>query len=93
MSRESAFTFKVTGRVQGVGFRAFVQTSARQLQLCGWVKNHVDGSVIGLVQGDSGLVNDFFKLLHIGNRWSSVSSLNQQPIPPDQGLSTFEIRY
>ena len=35
----------VTGRVQGVGFRAFVLRRARELGLGGWVRNHPDGSV------------------------------------------------
>ena len=35
----------VTGRVQGVGFRAFVMRRARELQLDGWVRNRPEGSV------------------------------------------------
>jgi acylphosphatase len=43
---------RVTGRVQGVGFRYFVRERARALNLSGWVKNRPDGSVELLVAGD-----------------------------------------
>jgi len=93
MSEEVAIRYEVTGRVQGVGFRAFVSATAKQYGLKGWVKNHYDGSVRGCVQGDRGLVNDFLKQLQIGNRWSSVSGLARTPLSPDSSLQNFEIRY
>ena len=37
--------FLVSGRVQGVGFRWFVDHEARELGLAGWVRNNLDGSV------------------------------------------------
>ncbi|MGC8528946.1 MAG: acylphosphatase [Leptospirillia bacterium] len=40
--------FRVTGHVQGVGFRAFVLTLARDLGATGWVANASDGSVQGV---------------------------------------------
>lgn len=93
MSADVAIKFEVTGRVQGVGFRAFVSATAKQYGLLGWVKNHYDGSVRGCVQGDGGLVKDFLKQLQIGNRWSSVAGLTQTPLTPDSSLQNFEIRY
>ncbi len=41
----------VTGRVQGVGFRAFVEDEANLLALDGWVRNRRDGTVEALVAG------------------------------------------
>lgn len=93
MSREGSFDFQVTGRVQGVGFRAFVQTTGQQLGLTGWVKNQLDGSVVGHVEGDVGLVTDFLKLIHIGNRWSSVTAMNSHPAEVSSQWANFEIRY
>ena len=46
---DTGINFRVTGRVQGVGFRAYVQRSGQQLGLTGWVKNNADGSVSGTV--------------------------------------------
>ncbi|MBT3227750.1 MAG: acylphosphatase, partial [Candidatus Marinimicrobia bacterium] len=45
---DTATVFRVSGKVQGVGFRFFVSSTAVQLGLTGWVKNHSDGSVVGL---------------------------------------------
>jgi acylphosphatase len=41
----------VRGRVQGVGFRAFVEEEARQRRIAGWVRNRRDGSVEAVFAG------------------------------------------
>jgi len=46
----------VTGRVQGVGFRFYMQRKARDLGLTGWVRNCRDGSVEAVIQGTAGAV-------------------------------------
>ena len=43
--------FIVRGRVQGVGFRWFVEREARTLDIAGWVRNNVDGTVEVLAMG------------------------------------------
>ena len=50
---DPSYRFVVTGRVQGVGYRAAVQGKALFLGLRGWVRNREDGAVEGLVGGDS----------------------------------------
>ena len=47
---------RITGKVQGVGFRYSLQEEAGRLGVNGWVRNRRDGSVEALVQGDSGAV-------------------------------------
>jgi acylphosphatase len=50
----------VRGRVQGVFFRASVQREARRLGLTGWVKNHPDGSVEFVAEGEEQELKELF---------------------------------
>jgi acylphosphatase len=42
---------RIEGRVQGVGYRAFVEMRAAELDLSGWVRNRRDGSLEAVLQG------------------------------------------
>ena len=44
---------RIRGRVQGVGFRMYMQREAQRLDVNGWVRNRRDGSVEAVVQGES----------------------------------------
>lgn len=50
------------GRVQGVGFRAFVLREARQAGLSGWVRNLPDASVDAVFSGDDDVVSRVVEL-------------------------------
>jgi len=67
---------KVLGRVQGVGFRAYVKDRAQENGVQGWAKNLEDGSVEILLKGERKDVNLVQHLVSTGPRGSDVRSLN-----------------
>ena len=71
-----SYRFVVTGRVQGVGFRASAQGKALFLGLRGWVRNRDDGAVEGLIGGDNAAdVQTFHDFLQIGPPAARVEQL------------------
>lgn len=62
----------ITGRVQGVGFRAFVYNCARRLQLAGYVRNGEDGSVYVVAVGRREALEQLLQALHRGPSMSRV---------------------
>ncbi len=62
----------VKGSVQGVGFRYFVLTRARQLELNGYTRNLSDGSVEVYAEGDRKVLEDLLRLLEQGSDFSRV---------------------
>lgn len=63
----------VEGRVQGVGFRYFVQVQASQLGLTGWVRNLEDGGVEILAEGEKTDILELLDRVRTGPRGSFVS--------------------
>jgi acylphosphatase len=66
---------RVTGRVQGVGFRHFVRERARALDLSGWVKNRPDGSVELLVSGDEDAARRLLDVVRHGPPYAEVAAV------------------
>ena len=74
---------RVTGRVQGVGFRWYVRERADALGLAGWVKNRSDGSVELLVSGDAAASEQFLAAVRRGPPHARVDAI--EPIVPPAG--------
>lgn len=68
----------VRGRVQGVGFRAFVEHHAIQRGLTGWVRNRRDGSVEAVFAGPEKTVNGMIAACRIGPLSGHVDALDQR---------------
>ncbi len=81
----------VSGRVQGVGFRWFVQKHATELGLIGWVRNEGDGRVQVYAAGPPEHLEELAGYLHRGPRLADVRGVEQQEAGVQQ-LSSFESR-
>jgi acylphosphatase len=68
----------VRGRVQGVGYRAFVEDEAHQRGLQGWVRNRRDGSVEAVFAGPQAEVESVIDACRRGPFSASVSALDQR---------------
>jgi acylphosphatase len=86
-----ARNYIVRGRVQGVGFRWFVDYEARQLGISGWVRNNLDGSVELLAMGTEQQLGALYQKLQRGPRAARVDDVQQIPAQPVAGLTTFRI--
>jgi acylphosphatase len=89
----SAARIRVSGVVQGVGFRYFVIDVAHDLGLRGWVRNLPDGKVEAEFVGDRGLVEDAIKRVRVGPRASRVTGMDVQWLPQDPDHESFDIRF
>jgi acylphosphatase len=69
---------KVSGVVQGVGYRYFAIHSARTLGVTGWVRNNDDSSVSVLAEGERGIIEVLVKELTTGPAASNVTNVNIQ---------------
>jgi acylphosphatase len=68
----------VQGRVQGVGFRAFVQHEALKRGIEGWVRNRRDGAVEAVFAADAGIVVAMIEACRIGPLGARVNALHQR---------------
>lgn len=81
---------RLAGRVQGVGFRAFVWRRARQMGLSGWVRNLADGDVEAEAWGDSAAVDGFLAALRQGPPSARVERLETEELtgePQNEGFA------
>lgn len=66
----------ITGKVQNVRYRDYVQTSATELGITGWVKNMPDGTVAVCGQGLPDTLKDFVEYLHEGSLQAKVEGVS-----------------
>jgi acylphosphatase len=73
----------ITGRVQGVGYRAWVEHQALAHNLEGWVRNRRDGSVEALFAGPADVVADLIARCRRGPSSARVDAVAEEPAHPD----------
>ena len=83
---QSTISIKVSGRVQGVWFRASTKNEADRLGIKGFVKNERDGGVYIEATGDSHALDEFIKWCKIGPELARVHSLEVK----DEAFKKFE---
>ena len=83
--------YLVSGRVQGVYYRASAQREAQRLGLTGWVRNLPDGRVELMASGPSGAMEELRQWLHNGPPRAVVSEVTAN-IAQDGGWTEFSVR-
>ena len=83
--------FVVRGRVQGVGFRWFVEREADILGIAGWVRNNADGSVEVLAHGRRDQLSELRSRLREGPRAARVDAVEESEARPVAGINSFRI--
>lgn len=81
----------VSGKVQGVGFRAFVQMQANNRALHGWVRNRAEGEVELEVEGPQASVETFLQALQKGPPLSQVLQVIVDWKEPNRQTERFQI--
>ncbi|MEH2478224.1 acylphosphatase [Nitrobacteraceae bacterium AZCC 2146] len=73
----------IRGRVQGVGYRAWVEDTAKALGLHGWVRNRRDGSVEALFAGPVDIVEQMITLCRRGPTAARVEAVDVHAVNAD----------
>lgn len=83
---------RISGRVQGVFYRANARDRARRLGLDGWVRNCRDGTVEAVAAGPRDAVQRFIDWCHEGSPSARVQGVDVSEEEPDEQLSGFHVR-
>jgi Acylphosphatases len=83
----------ISGRVQGVFFRAETQRAAKGFNLTGWVRNMADGRVEALLEGKDENVDKMLTWCHIGPPAARVEEVLTEEEPYTGEFSDFSIKY
>jgi acylphosphatase len=89
MMRFHAF---VKGRVQGVGFRAFVVEKGLAVGATGWARNRWDGSVEVVAEGDQQVLEELLAALRIGPRVANVTKVDLDWEAASGEFSSFRVK-
>ena len=83
----------VSGRVQGVCYRAFVLHRANELNIKGYAKNMVNGNVKVLAIGEDSVMNAFINMLKEGPPMARIDNIQTSEIIIGEEFSGFSIKY
>jgi len=83
----------ISGRVQGVWFRASTKDKAEQLGLNGWVRNTRDGDVEAVFEGDEEQIKKMINWCHKGPSMARVENVKVEKQPASDVFNGFSIKY
>ncbi len=83
----------VTGKVQGVFFRAYTKDIAEKYMITGWVKNKKDGTVEAVIKGDAKNIEQMIQWFHTGSPASSVDRVIVEDQRNPSDFKSFNIKY
>lgn len=83
----------ISGRVQGVFFRAHTRERARELGLTGWVRNRFDGRVEAVFEGQRGKVQRMVAWCYRGPRYAQVDNVDVEWQGPTGEFTGFSVRF
>jgi acylphosphatase len=89
--QEKSVRVVVRGRVQGVGYRAWLARHALHLRLKGWVRNRSDGTVEAVLLGPAPAVDMMLGLCGKGPRFCEVEAVEASPVV-NEGWPDFSVR-
>ena len=81
----------ISGKVQGVGFRYWLNQAAKQRNIDGWVRNKIYGEVEALLVGDDMEINKLIKLCEKGPATSEVTKVKVQSYQKEYLTKSFDI--
>ena len=91
MAAQETVRLRISGNVQGVGYRLWAMRTAARLGLRGWVRNRFDGSVEALLTGNPDAVAAMTEACREGPRGARVTDVTAAP-DEDDGSVWFEAR-
>jgi acylphosphatase len=83
----------ISGKVQGVFFRANTKQKAEMLGLSGWVRNTKDGKVEAMFEGEEEKLDEIIKWCYKGSPLSKVEKVDVKKQNPINEFDNFSIRY
>lgn len=81
----------VSGFVQGVNYRRWLQGEALEREIAGWVRNRADGTVEAILHGDRRAVDDLVRACRHGPMMARVDKVASEPAEYDGIIEDFRI--
>jgi len=92
-TQQARVWLRITGRVQGVGFRYSAMDEARRLAVTGWVRNTHDSAVELVAEGARQQLQQLVAWCHVGPRGALVTDVEARWLEPRGDFGGFQIRH